>query len=221
MVWFADAPPTSSRKTIEEIVTRQLSEQSALFAQLLDDPQETVVRGALLCAREVASPDMVAQLSKLLREGADFAQRRSATLLAAIASPEAMDALQNEVGHELRDVRLVALKAITAARDRPAFPRLHRDVQGKMLRRADLSEQRAFVEALAASGHDEATAALDAILNRRHLLGHRETSELRMCAAYGLGLIGTEQASRSLERAVDTSDALVRRAVSQAMRGAP
>jgi ribosome-associated protein len=34
-------------------------------------------------------------------------------------------------------------------------------------------------------------------------------------------LVIKAQASRSLERAADTPDALVRRAVSQAMRGAP
>ena len=221
IVWFADAPPTSSREAIEAIVTRQLSDQPELLPRLLDDPRDSVVRGALLFAREVASPAMVAQLSKLLRSGADFAQQRSATLLAAIASPAAMDALQSAVGHELRDVRMVALRAITAARYQPAFPRLLQEITAKVLRRADLSEKRAFVEALAASGHDEATATLDVILHRRHLLGHRESSELRMCAAYGLGLIGTAQATRSLERAADTPDALVRRAVSQAMRGAP
>ena len=221
IVWFADAPPTLSREAIEAIVTRQLSDQPALLPRLLDDPRDSVVRGALLFAREVASPAMVAQLSKLLRSGADFAPQRSATLLAAIASPEAMDALQSAVGHELRDVRMVALRAITAARYHPAFPRLLQEIKAKVLRRADLSEKRALVEALAASGHDEATATLDVILHRRHLLGHRESSELRMCAAYGLGLIGTAQATRSLERAADTPDALVRRAVSQAMRGAP
>jgi HEAT repeat protein len=220
IVWFADAPPTLPREVIEAILTRQLRDQPALLLRLLNDPQEAVVRGALLFAREVASSAMVAQLSKLLRWGAEFAQHRSATLLAAIASPEAMDALQNEVGHELRDVRMVALRAITAARYRAAFPRLLQEISAKVLRRADLSEKRAFVEALAASGHDEATAPLDAILHQRHLLGHRESSELRMCAAYGLGLINTAQATRSLERAADTSDALVRRAVSQAMRGA-
>jgi hypothetical protein len=132
----------------------------------LDDPREAVVQGALLFAREVASPAMVAQLSKLLREGAEFAQHRSATLLAAIASPEAMDALQSAVGHELRDVRLVALRAITAARYRPAFPRLLQEIKAKVLRRVDLSEKRAFVEALAASGHDEATATLDDTLDQ-------------------------------------------------------
>jgi len=221
IVWFADAPPTSSRDAIEAIITRQLSDEPALLPRLLDDSRDSVVRGALLFAREVASPAMVAQLSKLLRSGAEFAQQRSATLLAAIASPEAMDALESAVGHELRDVRMVALRAITAARYRPAFPRLLQEIEAKVLRRADLSEKRAFVEALAAAGHDEATATLDVILHRRHLLGHRESSELRMCAAYGLGLIGTAQATRSLERAADTSDALVRRAVSQAMRGAP
>ncbi|QJR37086.1 HEAT repeat domain-containing protein [Gemmatimonas groenlandica] len=221
VAWFADAPLNSSRQTVEGIVTRQLAARLSLLQRLLEDPREPVVRGAILFARQVASPALVAPLAKLFREGADSTRSGAASALAAIASPTAMDVLQSAIAHELRDVRLAALKAIAATRYRQAFPRLVRDLDAKALRRVDLSEKRAFVEALAAAGGDDATAPLDAMLNGRGLLGYKEAPELRMCAAYGLGMIGTERATRSLQRAADTSDPMVRRAISQAMRGTP
>ncbi len=220
VAWFADAPPTVSRHAIEGILTQQLSARLALHQRLLDDSSEPVVRGAVMFARHVASPALVAPLAKVFRDGADSARSGAAMALAAIASPTAMEVLQSASGHPLRDVRIAALKAIAATRYRPAFARLLQDLEAKVLRKVDLSEKRAFVEALAASGGDEGVPALDAILNGRGLLGFKETSELRSCAAYGLGLIGTAQATRSLQRAADTSDSLVRRAISQAMRGA-
>ncbi len=220
VAWFADAPATSVRHVIEHAVTKQCNARTALLQRLLDDSREPVVRGAIMLARQVASPALVTPLAKLFREGGDSVRSGAAMALASIASPMAMDVLQSAVGHELRDVRIAALKAIAATRYRQAVPRLLRDLESKGLRKADLSEKRAFVEALAAAGGDDGTSALDALLNGRGLLGYKEAPEVRMCAAYGLGLIGTERATRSLQRAADTSDAGVRRAISQAMRGA-
>ncbi len=46
----------------------------------------------------------------------------------------------------------------------------------------------------------------------------KEDSQIRACAAMGLGKIGTPQAVAVLEQAANDKDPLVRNAVNQAMR---
>ncbi len=57
------------------------------------------------------------------------------------------------------------------------------------------------------------------MLNARGLLGAREPTEIRACAARALGLIGSDGALTALQRAAETKDMVVRSAVTRALRG--
>jgi hypothetical protein len=67
---------------------------------------------------------------------------------------------------------------------------------------------------------DESTVeVLDRLLNGRGLMGPKEPSDVRACAARGLARSGGASARRALERADGGKDPLVQRAVRQALQG--
>ena len=105
------------------------------------------------------------------------------------------------------------------AKYRAAFNRLDAVMKGKELRDRDKTEMMAFFEAYGATGGDAAVAILDGMLNGKGFLGRREDAEIRVCAAAGLGRVGTPKAQESLRKAVDEKDVVVRTAVNRALRG--
>jgi HEAT repeat protein len=87
------------------------------------------------------------------------------------------------------------------------------------MRVADITEKIAFVEGYADLGDSGAVGVLDKLLNARGLIGRKEPSEVRAAAALALGRIGTPDARKSLEVSSRDDDAVVRSAVSRALRG--
>jgi HEAT repeat protein len=88
-----------------------------------------------------------------------------------------------------------------------------------MVRDADLTEKMAFFEAYGSLVGEAGVASLDAMLNSGGFLKRRVDAETRACAALALGRIGTPAAREALEKATTAKDALVRNAVSRALRG--
>ena len=76
----------------------------------------------------------------------------------------------------------------------------------------------AFFEAYGAIGGSAAVEELDDLLNAKGFLGRRNPTELRACAALGLGRAATPEAKRALERARTDEDPIVRNAVVRALK---
>ena len=139
--------------------------------------------------------------------------------LADFATPAALQGLEKALDDADRDVRLTAVRALMQHKHRGALAKVTAAVEGKSVRAADLTEKMAFFEAYGSLVGAEGVASLDAMLNSGGFLKRREDPELRACAALALGRIGTDAARQALERATGAKDALVRNAVSKALRG--
>jgi hypothetical protein len=57
------------------------------------------------------------------------------------------------------------------------------------------------------------------VLNGKGFLGRREDPEIRACAAFGLGRVGSARARDALQKSVDEREIVVRNAVGRALRG--
>lgn len=128
-------------------------------------------------------------------------------------------ALMHRLDDVEREVRIAAARALGALGYRPAADRFRDFLDSKELRSADLSEKIAFFESYAELGDPAAESVLAKILNGRGFLGRRESPEMRACAALGLGRLGTAGATEELRQAMNEDDAVVRSAVSRALRG--
>lgn len=217
--WLGSAPASPARAAIERASLRMAGANTAELARMLEHPQETIVRGALRLAAQLATPAAVPGLAKLLRGGDVKLRAEAVTALADIGSPSALQALERAMDDADREVRVAAFRAIGTRKHAGALPRLLDAIRRKEIRTADLGEKTALFEAFGGMCGDAGVGELDGILNARGLLGAKEPPEMRACAARALGLVGTRSALAALQKAADAKDVVVRSAVARALRG--
>jgi HEAT repeat protein len=157
-------------------------------------------------------------MGKLLETGDRMLKVAVVEALTAIGTPAALRLLENAVEDPERDVRIAAVKFLAARGYRNAFARIEGAVTGGKLKVTDLTEKMAFFEAYGTLAGAGGVAVLEKMLAAKGLLGRKEDPETRACAAMALGKIRTPQARAVLERAAQDKEALVRNAVSRALR---
>jgi len=139
--------------------------------------------------------------------------------LTTIGTPNAMRLLEKAIDDSDRDVRIAAVKFLGQRGHRNAFPRIEAAVVGNKLKDTDLTEKMAFFEAYGALAGAAGIPVLEKILVAKGgLLARKEDPETRACAAMALGKIRTPAAREILQKVTQDKEALVRNAVSRAMR---
>jgi hypothetical protein len=139
--------------------------------------------------------------------------------LTTIASPSAVRLLEKAIDDSDRDVRIAAVKFLGQRGHRNAFPRIEAAVVGNKLKDADLTEKMTFFEAYGALAGATGIPVLEKLLvSKGGLLARKEDPETRACAAMALGKIRTPAAREVLQKMTQDKEALVRNAVSRALR---
>jgi HEAT repeat protein len=115
-------------------------------------------------------------------------------------------------------VRIAAVRFLASRGYRNAAPRVESAVTGGKLKNADLTEKMAFFEAFGSLVGARGLPVLEKMLAAKGLLGRKEDPETRACAAMALGKVRTPEARAILERAAQDKEALVRNAVTRALR---
>ncbi len=157
-------------------------------------------------------------MERLLADGNREMKLAVVDALVAVASPTALRLLERVVEDSERDVRIAAVRFLSSRGHRGAFQRVESAIGSNKLRQADLTEKMAFFEAYGTQAGATGIPLLERILVPRGLLGRREDAETRACAAMALGKIRGPEARAVLERAAQDKEALVRNAVSRALR---
>ncbi len=218
MTWL----PRLTSERVRELVQRsaeglaQVHGAEVLNALASEDPAVQVETVKL--AGRLKLPGAPDGMGHLLETGDHEVKLAVVDALIQIASPSALRLLERAVDDDERDVRIGAVRFIAQRGHRNAFPRIEGMVKGGKLKDADLTEKIAFFEAFGALGGAPVVPALEKLLATRGLLGRKEDPETRACAAMALGKIRAPAAREALERARDDKDALVRNAVSRALR---
>jgi hypothetical protein len=204
VAWLGAASASPARASIEKASLRLAGSHTGELTRLLEHPQETVVRGALRLASQLANAAVVPGLGRILRGGDARLRAEAVAALAEIGSPGAMQTLERALDDRERDVRVAAFRAIGSRKHAGALPRLIEAIRRKEMRSADLGEKMALFEAFGCMCGDAGVGELDGLLNARGLLGAKESPEMRACAARALGLVGTRSALTALQKAADT-----------------
>lgn len=186
--------------------------------ELLRSEETTLAMGAARVAGRVRLAQAVPTLHAALKHSDRNVRMAVVESLVSIRLTPALQALTSALEDEDRDVRVAAAKALGAVRFASARDALAEVIEGRDLKDADLSEKMAFYEAYGAVGGNAAVEKLDDVLNSKGFLGRRSPSELRACAALGLGQAATSQAREALQRAQSDDDPVVRNAVTRALK---
>lgn len=218
MAALETTPHPGARRVLHEAVREIAAADPRGVLTLLGHPDPVVVAGSVRLVGTLGLPEAAGTLAKLLDSGPPRVRLAVAEAAGELPSSALAGALERALRDPDRDLRVGAARALGRTRYAPAVRALEEVMGGKALRNADVTEKISFFEAYARLAGERGIPFLDRLLNGRGLLGFREPPEIRAAAARSLGLIGTEAAFQSLERARDEEDPVVRSAVNRSFR---
>ncbi|MBI4540009.1 MAG: HEAT repeat domain-containing protein [Gemmatimonadetes bacterium] len=207
------------RSLLGQAVERIAQQHQASLVSHLKSEDPIVAAGAARLVGRLGLTEAAGEVAALLANAAPEVRLAAVEAAVALRSGRAAEALQEALMDPERDVRIAAARGLGSLRYQPARDRLAEIIAGRTLRDADLTESIAFFEAFGSLGGNESVGLLDRLLNGRGFLGRRESSEIRACAALGLGRIRTADATKALQAAAPDEDPIVRSAVGRALRG--
>lgn len=205
---------TRLSSAIDGLAARYPSEVGTLLGA--DEP--AVVMGAARVAGRVGLSQTVGGLDAALQHPKREVRMAVVESLVAIRTTPALQALTKALTDDDREVRIAAARSLGAIRFASAGRAIEEVIDGKRLKDADLTEKMAFFEAYGAVGGNTAVRRLEGLLNSKGFLGRRGPTDLRACAALGLGQASTPQAKAALEGAKKDEDPVVRNAVLRALK---
>jgi len=189
------------------------------LVRFLEDDDPMVVCGALNLAGRMKVREVAAKLPDIFYHEEAQVRKVAVDTVLALKATTLASSLQELLLDPDAAVRIAAARGLGQMRFRGAAGRFREILQSKEIRKADLSEQIAMFEAYGSIEDPQALAFLDKYLNGKGFLGRREPSEIRACAALGLGRLGGARAKESLRKAATDEDPVVRNAVGRAVRG--
>lgn len=219
MSWMPKLTNARVRNLVQTSAERlaQANAPQVLRALSSDDPAAQLEMVRL--AGRLKLHGAVDGMSTLLDSGDRTLKLAVVDALTTIATAGAMRLLEKGVDDSDRDVRIAAVKFLGGRGHRNAFPRVEGAVTGGKLKDADLTEKMAFFEAFGALAGVAGIPMLEKMLiGKGGLLSRKEDPETRACAAMALGRIRSPEARAVLDKAAQDKEALVRNAVSRALR---
>ena len=217
--WMPRLANERVKVVLEQALRRLASTHIPDLVNAITGSDAIVALEAVRLAGTLRLQQAVAALSQVLGHEETAIRVSAVQALSDLATPAALQGLERALDDADREVRLATVRVLMQHQHRGALNKVVAAVEGKSVQVADLTEKMAFFEAYGSLVGEEGVARLDAMLNSGGFLKRKEEPETRACAALALGRIGTPAARQALERASGAKEALVRNAVSRALRG--
>ena len=220
MSWIPRLTNERVRELVQNAAARLAQDHAAeVLAALASNEPATQLEMVKLAGR-LKLPGAPDGMGPILEHGDRTLKLAVVDALTQIASPSALRLLERTIDDADRDVRVAGVKFLASRGHRNALTRVESAVTGAKLRHSDLTEKMAFYEAYGTLAGAKGIPVLEKLLVSRGLLARKEDPETRACAAMALGKIRTAEARAVLEKALQDKEALVRNAVSRALREA-
>ena len=217
--WIGRSRNTELRALLEIAGSTLAAAHTGELVRLITSEDQIVAFEAIRRAGAMRTSAAVAALSGILSSGNPEMRLAGVAALSEIGSPGALQVLERAVFDEDPDIRVATVRVLGVRKHRAALKAIEAHLRTRELRESPLAEKMAFFESYGSICGDEGVPYLSDILNSRRILGRREDGEIRACAAMALGKIGTDTAMSALQKGLADKDAVVRNAVSRAVRG--
>jgi hypothetical protein len=219
MRWLPKLTNERVRALVQASAERLALAHAPQVLQALSSDDPAVQLEMVRLAGRLKLPGAPDGMGPLLERGDRELKLAVVEALTTIASPNAMRLLEQVVEDADRDVRIAGVKVLGQRGHRNALPRIESVVTGGKLKDADLTEKMTFFEAYGALAGTNGIPVLEKILVvKGGLLSRKEDPETRACAAMALGRIRAPAAREILQKVAQDKEALVRNAVSRALR---
>ncbi|HEV8304929.1 MAG TPA: HEAT repeat domain-containing protein [Gemmatimonadales bacterium] len=219
MGWLPKLTNERVRELVKTAAERLAQTHAAEVLRALGSADPAVQLEMVRLAGRLKLPGAPDGMGPLLERGDRELKLAVVEALTTIASPNAMRLLEKAIDDGDRDVRIAAVKFLGQRGHRNAFPRIEAAVTGSKLKDADLTEKMTYFEAYGALAGANGIPVLEKLLVAKGgLLARKEDPETRACAAMALGRIRSPAAREILQKMAQDKEALVRNAVSRALR---
>ncbi len=219
MGWLPKLSNERVKALVQNSAERLAQAHAAEVLKALASADPSVQLEMVRLAGRLKLPGAPDGMGPLLERGERELKLAVVEALTTIGSPSATRLLEKAIDDPERDVRIAAVKFLGQRGHRNAFPRIEAAIMGHKLKDADLTEKMSFFEAYGALGGESGIATLEKLLvGKGGLLARKEDPETRACAAMALGKMRTPAARDILQKVAHDKEALVRNAVSRALR---
>jgi hypothetical protein len=219
LAWIGKSRNAELRGLLETAGSRLAAAHTSELVRLIASDDPIVAFEAIRRAGAMRASAAVSALASVIAHGNSEMRLAGVAALSDIGSPGALQVLERAILDDDRDIRIATVKVLGSRNHRGALKTIESQLRTRELRESTLAEKMAFFESYGAICGDDGVGFLSEILNTRRILGKREDGEVRACAAMALGKIGTDTAMKALQKALADKDAVVRNAVSRAVRG--
>ncbi len=219
-VWLPKFNSATMRRLVSDAAGRIAERHPSEVVRLLQDHGSAALPSAIALAGRLKVEPAVAGLAAALKHDSSDIRFAAVEALGAVGSPSAMGKLEPALSDNDRSVRMAAVRLVGERGFKGALPRIEQVVLRRGHKSMDFNEKRAFFEAYGSIAGAAAVKPLGAMLRARGIFRRKRSSEVRMCAALGLGQVGTPEARAILERVQDDRDRQVKNAVGAALRAA-
>ena len=206
------------RKVLCEILAEFGGQGIGALSQALTDDRWYLVRNIVMILGMAKEPDAVKHLEKVIGHPNVKVRREVVKALENISSEETKNLFRVALNDEDSVIRIRALKALKKLKDTALFRTLKESASIEELKKRSFEEKREMLETLALLGGRDAFPVLSELFRKRGLLEKDEITEIRACAAYGLGLINTPEAIALIEKETRSRKDILREACVRALK---
>ena len=194
--------------------------QPARLGAVLDEGSEEAIEGALEVVARLRMPPLLPKVIRHLTEGSAPIRHAAVRSLAQLATPTAIDALEEAMVDEERSVRQAALAAIL---ERGGSGGAQGQLEAILFRNSELdidrAERRALFEAYAQLTGPSCLPRLQELLAvKGFFLKRSAPAEHRACAIYALARVGTLEARMLVDQYTGDKEPIVRSAANGVLR---
>jgi HEAT repeat protein len=218
LTWLPNLTSAPLRALLEGVADRLAEAHGAEVVRILRDRESPALASVVAVFGRLGLHHSVPGLGETVGHPDPAVRLASVQALAQLGTPAALALVDKALEDPDRNVRLSAVRVVSARGYKGAQRRVEAVVLGKAVKEMDLTEKMAFFEAYGAIAGAGGLKAMSAMLLPRGLLRMKQASETRACAAIALGKIRTPEARDVLQHAADDKDLVVRNAVSRALR---
>ena len=216
--WIHRLSNDHARRILHMAAGRMAETQPKALGAALESQERVVVLAALRLVQERELRQLQGELEPLLEHPDIGVRIELVAALASVPTSRTMKALVTLLVDADPDVRIAAVKALSAKRYQGALRIIQQAVLGDEMREGDLTERRAFFEAYGTIGGEEAVDNLKTLLLGKGFGLGRADPDTRACAAMALGRVASRSSRELLRKAVKDRDPIVRTASSRALQ---
>jgi HEAT repeat protein len=179
------------------------------FAKVISDERWYLVRNAVMILGMIKDPSAIRCIEESIRHPDVRVRKEALRALESIGSEDVEKPLMIVLNDGDPQIRISALKILRRFGNKKLFELMKEKVLADDLKERPYTEKKEIFEALAETGGENAFPILSEFFRKKGFLRKTETSELRACAAYGLGILGTKESVELLQKGVSEKEGFV------------